>query len=189
MCFLDNSGVKSNIHPFEIAGYEETVTEKPEPLTKEKTTAEKTTKPKTTKEKTTKEKTTKEKTTKEKTTKLLTTKPVTEKTTKPKTVTTKVQERFDSYIPAAVEVTTENGSTLISVAENTAPADIVTVSKVQYYFADNIYDNYNRGKALKIAACAASGLGFLTIGIWAGVKNKPSAKKTEEKVEEESDKD
>lgn len=183
VCFIDNEGIRSNVHPFSFGNEDETQPAETETTIRVTTTKERTTKTRTTKERTTKEITTKNSTTRKTTTQ----KTVTEITERTTVISDYPRDR--SYTDSFDNT---NGSAETYFSDSSS-AGIETesqhVSKMQYYYADSGNISYNAGKKIKTAVCIVSGVGFLLLSVWGGAKIKSRVKKDKEKADEESDKD
>lgn len=176
VCFIDNEGVRSNVHSFSFANEEETVSAEPE-TTKEPTTGRTTA--------------TRKATTARNTT--------TVRTTTQKSVTESETDETAAYVYVKDNVHTNGttepfiGAETYDMSESALSSDDSKennqVTKIKYYHADNTADSYNKGKKLKIAVCIASGVALLLISAWGATKIKSSDKKDKEKSDEENDKD
>lgn len=182
ICFVDADGIGSNVYPFEIDNAQETV---PVQTTREITTREPTARRTTTRRETTRRTTTRRATT--------TRRPATTKRTTAKPQTTHnysypdVTARYETaavYVNGATEPTTTVPDT---TQVESAASQQTTIALV--YYATSPAEAYNKGKRMKIAVCAASGVAFILLAAWGGAKMGKNDKKPEENSNEKSDKD
>lgn len=173
VCFIDNEGIRSNVHPFSFSDNDENQTEETEKTTKIKTTEKATTKKQTTKKVTTERITNKATTVKEN---------KTDKSTTLRLIENKEKYSHKGNVIFVNEVSEET-STEISYESVTQPAT------KSVYYADSGEYSYTKGQKLKIAVGVGTGVALLLLCTWGAVKTKKDKEKDKEKTNEESDKD
>lgn len=165
VCFIDNEGIRSNVHPFSFSDGDEIQTTQAEKTTSEKTAGKPTTKKQTTKKVTTERITNKATTVKENRT--------------DKSTTVRLLESEEKYSHkddiAFVNEVSEETSTEISYESVTQP---VTNS---VYYADTGEYSYTKGQKLKIAVGIGTGVALFLLCTWGAAKTKQDRVKDKEK--------
>lgn len=176
ICFVDAEGIGSNVYPFEIDNTHET---EPSEETRETTSRAVTTRRTTTRRETTRRETTRRATTTKRTT-------TREHTALPASEPA-ATARYETVV-VYVNGSTEPSTTVADTVQTDGNTSVETTIALIYY-ATSPAEAYSKGKKMKIAVCAASGVAFVLLAAWGGFKMGKNDKKPEENGNDKSDND